>query len=370
MNISYHMPVQMISGAGCVKKNAHKLHSLGKKCFIVTGKHSAKKSGALDDALFALDDMNIEYTIFNQITQNPLLSTCHKGGRLAKEFGADFVLGIGGGSSLDAAKAIAVFATNDILPKDIYSLDWEHTALPIALIGTSAGTGSEVTPAAVMTVDDNGRKMSIKRIDTYAKIALCDAKYTHTLPLSFTLSTALDALSHSLEGYFSSKANEISDFFAIEAVKLIVACLSEILKDPDNSITTQQRENLYKASIFGGLVINHTGTCYCHCLGYFLSEAHDVPHGNACAAFLPNYISRGKYTYPQKSSKLFSAVGASCEELCELIMKANKSTYPVGLDKDYLDQIAERYNGGGHFAHSPGEFTVEKAKELLYDMFS
>lgn len=222
-DLTYYMPTKIFYGKGCVNADKSFFSSLGKKCLIVTGKNSAKVSGALDDVLKALQSCEISSEIFDEITQNPLLSVCKEAGDLAKEKGVDFIIGIGGGSPLDAAKAIAVFATNDIAPTKIFEGNYDVPPLPIVLVGTTAGTGSEVTPYSVVMVDTEGgiaRKRSITNL--FATACFCDYSYTCSLDYNFTISTALDALSHCIEGYFSKRADSISDLFAKTGAKLIV----------------------------------------------------------------------------------------------------------------------------------------------------
>ena len=160
-----YMPVRCLWGKNAVAENSSEFKMLGKKCLILTGKSGAKKSGALDDAIKALEIENIGYAVFDEIGENPLLSVCHKAGVAAREANADFLLGIGGGSVLDAAKAIAIYASNPVLsPIDIYKREYDNAPLPVALIGTTAGTGSEVTAVAVLTNDETGIKKSISEL--------------------------------------------------------------------------------------------------------------------------------------------------------------------------------------------------------------
>ena len=142
MDFSFCMPAKVLVGSGIVGQNAALLGSLGSRCLLVTGKNSARLSGALDDVTAALDSQDIPWSVFDGIGQNPLLSSCHAAGQAAREFGADFLVGIGGGSPLDAAKAAAVYAANpELSPRDIYG-GHKNPALPFALVGTTSGTGS------------------------------------------------------------------------------------------------------------------------------------------------------------------------------------------------------------------------------------
>lgn len=164
MSYDFYMPTQIVSqdessADSCVKTHSS-LFALGKKAVVVCGKHSARACGALDDVESVLKKLGIDYIIYDKVTENPPVSTCYAGGQAAIEAGCDFVIGIGGGSPLDASKAVAVYAANpDFAPDDAFS-DKIRAALPIIAIPTTAGTGSEVNPYSVMTLD---KKMSKRR---------------------------------------------------------------------------------------------------------------------------------------------------------------------------------------------------------------
>ena len=141
MDMNFFMPVNIVFGKDCIKNNMSLFARYGKKCLIVTGKNGAKKSGALDDVVLALQSTETEYVIFDKIEQNPLYTTCNEASDVAKEFGAEFIIGIGGGSPLDAAKAVAVLsACKDTSADALYSGKWDDVPLPIIAVGTTAGT--------------------------------------------------------------------------------------------------------------------------------------------------------------------------------------------------------------------------------------
>ena len=160
MSFGFYMPTEILSGTDTVTKNAAKF-AMGKQCLIVCGRNSAKACGALDDVTRVLNGHGIGWTVFNKIMENPLVSVCCEGGKLALEIGADFIVAIGGGSPLDAAKAIAAYAANpDVEGNDIYTAKLAPS-LPIIAIPTTAGTGSCITPVSVITNTEKHWKMSI-----------------------------------------------------------------------------------------------------------------------------------------------------------------------------------------------------------------
>ncbi len=364
---NFYMPVKLLTGRGCVRNGAGELAKLGRRCLIVTGSSSARKSGALDDCIAALTVNDIAYRVYDGITQNPYLLSCAEAGREAASFGADFLVGIGGGSPLDATKAAAVLAVNDMDPRELYKGGWEHPALPFALIGTTAGTGSEVTAVSVLTDERTGRKKSFShKGQTYARVSFGDPGYTLSLPLEFTLSTALDALSHAMEGYYSALTNDAADAFALLAVREVYNALRGI--KPDGDISYELRERLYYGSLYAGMTLNHCGACFCHQFGYFLSEDYHIPHGFACAATLPDFILRGKRFMPEKARALELAAGASTETVCEDIARWNLAQLPR-LAPAEIDALLPRYENARHLRISPGGFSMEEARELFIKKF-
>ncbi len=332
MSLKLFMPTKVLIGKGCIKDNTAEFLNIGRRCIVVTGKSSAKKCGALDDLISVLTELNIQYVIFDEVQQNPMVSCCYKAGMVAIEQNVDFVIGIGGGSPLDAAKAVAVYAANPTLPQYGLFEGWQNMALPLILIGTTAGTGSEVTPYSVLTRDDTGFKGSFSGTDCYAKVAFGDPEYTSSMSKYFTISSALDSICHCFESFFVRTADYISQNFAIEGLKLGLRTLATI-KD-FNSITLQQRENLYTASIYGGLAINRTGTALCHLMSYPITENKGLAHGFACTLFLEEFIQRIAISDKQKFDNLLSELDIDFKTLVDTI-----NSYLFDLEKiSYSDE--------------------------------
>ena len=365
-NIIY-MPVKCVCGEGAVINNSALLSKFGKRCLILTGGSGAEKSGALADAKIALDRENITYSVFNKIGENPLISACHKAGEAARETGADFILGIGGGSVLDAAKAVAIYASNaDLSPIDIYKREYKNSPLPVALIGTTAGTGSEVTAVAVLTNDATGVKKSIKGDDCYAKLAYCDPAYTYSLPYKSTVSTALDAFAHAVEGYFAPACNSAIELWAEKCIPMIYQSLKALSQG--EKTTPQIRENLYYGSIYAGLVINTCGTGFPHPLGYVLTENYGVPHGMACAAFFAPYIDRCAKFASEKTAKFVSLTEEI--EAVKAVIASLTDLDGVKIGEENAKKYALRWQSvvPGNFTASPGGLTQEEAARILAEI--
>lgn len=358
------MPARCLWGDNAVSENSSFIASLGSKCLIVTGKSSAKLSGALDDAISALEKEKITYEIFDGIGENPLISACHAAGKAARKANAEFILGIGGGSVLDASKAIAIYASNaDLAPIDIYKRVYDNPPLPVALIGTTAGTGSEVTAVAVLTNDETGVKKSISGPDCYAAVSFCDPKYTASLPYSSTVSTALDAFAHAVEGYFTAKCNGVIVLYAEKCIPVIYSCLEAL--SGLSEVPAEMRKPLYDGSIYAGLVINSCGTAFPHPLGYILTENYGIPHGTACAAFFGAFIDRCAEFAPEKAEKFFAMTAE--KEKVKAVIASLTNLKGVRITEEEAKKYALRWQDvlPKNFTASPGGLTQGEAARIL-----
>lgn len=363
MNIDMYMPVQIVSGRGVLTDKAALLKRFGKKCMIVTGKTAAGQSGALDDLIKALESQEIAYEVYPKIKENPTTSSCYRAGEAARECGAKFLVGIGGGSVMDAAKAIALYTSHPELRDDsVYHRTYELNHIPVVLIGTTAGTGSEVTGVSVLT-NCEGHKKSIKGHDCYASLAYCDPAYTFSLPYDITVSTALDAMAHATEGLFASTCSDYTRFIALRAIKTLWSELRRLSVSgtlPDEA----SRERIYYASIYAGLVINITGTCFPHTVGYVLTEDYGVPHGCACAAFTPTLMERAAKYDSEMFVDFYKVTGVTPEDYLAVIKKL---TGPLAhIDESEAAGYKSRFEGDiGNFDRTPGGFTADDAVDVL-----
>ena len=376
MDMSFYMPVNVITGEGCVLANAGAL-ALGKHAFIVTGRTSARASGALSDVTSALDRQGIRYTLFDRASENPLASMCREGGEACRQAGADFVIGIGGGSALDAAKAVAAFAVcPDADTESIFDADFDtHKILPIAAIPTTSGTGSEANAYAVLTLDDGIRKKTLKHIPgTYPRVSFVDPRYTYSLNEHYTVSTALDALSHAIESYLSPKSNEASEMYAAFAAKHIWDVLfdgadGEGEKDA-GGFTPTQRRRLSMASMAAGIAINRTGTGFPHPMGYSITLSDGIPHGRACGAFEGAYIEYNMRTETgaRKLTALAGALGTTPAEMARRIPL--KADVKLVLTDDQMEEYISRITQAAGFMNSPYVLSDFEKKEIYGKLFS
>lgn len=363
--MDFFMPVILHTGVGCVSKYKAEFSRLGKSCLIVTGAGSAKRNGALDDVLQALSELGIGWEIFSGITQNPTVSSCQEAGRSGYAAGAEFVIGIGGGSALDAAKAAAVFASCPDISEDVfYSAKWPKSPLPIVLVGTTSGTGSEVTNVSVLT-DSRKRKHSIHDNLLYSTVSFGDPSYTMSVPKSVTLSTGIDVLTHCAESFFSKKANDISRACSIQGISLLYPSL--LCCADGGTLSLEQRSALYDASILGGLAICVTGTCFPHNVGYYLTENYGVPHGFACASLFPALMRHVSACDKGYTDYFFERLGITEDELLCLTSKCLEG-FSVHLTPEEIDSALPRWDGNGSVKNTLGSVSLDDIKKYLLEI--
>jgi len=307
------MPTKVLMGHNVVRQSADLISVLGKKALIVTGARSAEASGALDDVTAALKQNRQSYLIFNKVMSNPTIACVYDGADAAKREGCDFVVAVGGGSPMDAAKAIALLVCQDIPQSDLFSGRYGGTVLPMAHIPTTAGTGSEVTPYAILTNDAAQTKTSLASPLLFPNIAMLDARYLKALPHTVAVCTAIDALSHLTEGMLTVRSNMMTDMLATEGIKNIAYCLGAL---KNGLLTDEQREKLLYASMLGGMVISNCGTTAVHAMGYSLTYFKNVEHGRANGLLLAAFFEFLQKNEVEKVSRILELMGLkSVDEL-------------------------------------------------------
>ncbi len=366
MSFNVSVPTRIISGVGCIKNNLDKL-LLGKRAYIVTGKSGAKKSGALDEMIGLLAENDVEYKHFDGCRENPRLLDCHAAGRDAADFGADFVIGIGGGSAIDSAKAIAAFAANpQVEPMDIYdATKLENAILPIVAVPTTSGTGSEANGISVMTLSNGISKKSFSGEACWPRVAFLDPRYTYSLGYGFTVSCALDAFAHAMESYLCHKSTDFSRALAVYAAKNIWS----ILKSEPQSFSERDRELLQNSSTAAGIAISVTGTGFPHPLGYSITMLDGVPHGAACAIFYGAYIRYNQRceTGRELVESFCYAIGATADELCELLPKL--SGVKLSFTEEEINERVALIAGAKNYQNSPYVINDEEKVAIYKELF-
>ena len=360
----FFVPTDLRIGENIVRQSAASFAELGKRCLILTGAHSAKACGALDDLREVLRKQQIDFFVYDRVRQNPTVSMCLEAGLVAAQMHASFIVGVGGGSVLDAAKAAAVFAANPQIDESmLYDYMWTRAPLPIVCIGTTAGTGSEVTPVSVLT-DSDGRKRSIRDDRLYPALSLGDARYIACVPQPFLSSCAVDAAAHCIESFFAVTATPISHLFAARGAQMLAQLLGKL-----DSVDAAQRESLYLASIYGGYAISVTGTAFPHAMGYYLTETHHIPHGTACSVFLPAFLRHCAAHDPQSVEAFAAQTQCSIPAWIALLQRATPDC-PVRLTASQIEALRPRYVHTKGLSRTPGTFTPDDAVQIMTDLFA
>ena len=366
MNFQLYIPTRILGGEHCLRNNAELLR-LGKHALLVTGKTSARKSGVLDDLIPLLTQAGIFVTVFDQITENPLLETCYAGGQLAARCGADFVIGIGGGSPIDAAKAIASFAANpQMQPMDLFEAEKRaNPSLPIIAIPTTAGTGTEGNPYSIMTLPDRERKKTYSAPDSWAKLAFLDPRYTATLSVTYTLSTALDAFAHALESFLSPKSTDISEMLALYAARKIW----RVIGGAPAVYTMEMRHELMAAACAAGIAISVTGTGFPHPLGYSITMLDGIPHGAACALFDGDYLEYNERTDAgrEKLARFYNYIGTDGATLKKALPRL--SGVKLRFTEEEIDRRVKLISGAKNYVNSPYVLSVDEMYEIYRKHF-
>ncbi len=355
MNFKSHKPVEILTGWDSVRENYNIFKNIGRRALVVSGKNSADKCGAMEDVAYALGEAGCTYTRYNVIPENPPAPICFEGGRVARDEKCDFIVAIGGGSAIDAAKAIAAYAANPNCGVDDIFDDSIRTeqGLPLVAVPTTAGTGSEACRYSVLTIDGGRKKRTFKSASSYAKYSLVCPKYTRTLSEEYTVSTALDALAHAVESYLSPNSNSTSEEAALFAAREIWHVIFEGEDSEGMGFSDKQRERLMYAACAAGIAIDYTGTGFPHPLGYSITLTRGIPHGRACAVFEGAFLSYNMLTPlgRAKIEALASHIGTTPEEMIKQIPE--KSGVNLKISADEREELIERVSAAANYSNSP-----------------
>ena len=299
------------------------------KAFVATDKDLIK-FGVADKVLNVLKEAGIPYEIFSDIKPNPTVANVKAGVKAFAESGADFILAIGGGSSIDTSKAIGIITNNPEF-SDVVSLegvaDTKKKSGPIIALPTTAGTAAEVTINYVITDEKNEKKMVCVDPNDIPAIAIIDAELMYTLPKSLTAATGLDALTHAIEGLITKGAWEMSDMFEIKAIEMINRYLETAVNEPQNP---EARNGMAVAQYIAGMAFSNVGLGVVHGMAHPLGAIFDIPHGVANALLLPTIMefnapaALDKYVTIAKAMNVYKD-GMSKEEAAQAAVDAVKS---------------------------------------------
>lgn len=310
---NYTLLCPVTYGAGALEKLGEKVKELGGNKIFCIYDQGVKMAGLADKMVKVLKDNQIEYEVYEDVKPDPSDTSIDEIAEKARSAKADLVIGLGGGSSLDAAKSVAGLLTNAGKVSEYYAEDQKgfvNPTAPIILIPTASGTGSEVTVMAVVTDTTKGVKRTILN---HATAAIVDPELTLTVPEHVTAATGMDALSHAIEAYTCTPTatNPLSDVLALEAVKLITANLEKACADGSD---LEARSNLSLGSNFAGISFSAAGVHFGHAAAHEIGAKYHIPHGTLCAIMLPEVIEFSADALPERIHNIADAMGVEIPE--------------------------------------------------------
>lgn len=325
-----------------------------KKAFVATDKDLIK-FGVADKVLKVLADAGIPYEVFSDIKPNPTTANVKAGVAAFAASGADFIIALGGGSSMDTAKAVGIITNNPEFA-DVVSLegvaDTKKKSVPIIALPTTAGTAAEVTINYVITDEANEKKMVCVDPNDIPVMAIVDAELMYTLPKSLTAATGMDALTHAIEGLITKGAWEMSDMFELKAIEMIARYLETAVNEPQNA---EARNGMAVAQYIAGMAFSNVGLGVVHGMAHPMGAIFDIPHGVANALLLPTIMEFNmpaavdKYVQIAKAMDVYSA-GMSKEEAAQAAVDAVRALAirvgipqhltELGINEGDLDRLA------------------------------
>ena len=377
------IPNHTVVGTNVLGEAAPLLKKMGNKAFIVTGRHVAV-SDMMKQLTALLEENGIDCVIFDGITGEPTDTMIENGVEMLKSSGCDFIIGIGGGSPLDSAKAIAAMAVNDGSIADYNGKEITGEILPLAAIPTTAGTGSEATKFTVITDSEKGIKMLLKGDVLVPKLAIVDSSFTVGAPKSVTSATGLDALTHAVEAYTSRKAFSMTDTLAVSAVKRIMKYLPIAYREPDNSLA---REQMSIAALEAGICINNSSVTIVHGMSRPIGALFHVPHGMSNAMLLKECLSFAVSGAYEKFANLGRETGVasdsdsdetaaekfidSLQNICDVCEIPTLEQYGIDRDEYYskISKMATDAVASGSPANTVKEVTVDDCIEIYKKLY-
>ncbi|MDU6206346.1 iron-containing alcohol dehydrogenase [Veillonella sp.] len=390
MEFSYFLPVNIQFGWNKVDSVADFVTPYGKKALIVTGRTSAKKSGLYDRVVAKLEAAHIDHVLFDQVDANPLTTTALDGAAVAKTESCDVVIAIGGGSIMDCAKGIAFMAVNEGDINDyIFNRKASDNALPLIVIPTTCGTGSEGNGFGVLTNPETGDKKSLRCNAIVPKVSIVDPAAMGTMPPHVLASVGFDALCHNIEAYTSKTAQPFTDALSYYAVTLLAQYLVPLYKHvkavangkPEvlsEKQLTKAWESVTLASTIGGMVINTAGVTLAHGMEHPASGLKDITHGVGLAVIEPVVV---EYTWSANPDK-FGALarifnhgdGSELGEALRFIvhdLDLTTNLTELGFTKKDIPWLVDNVYvvATGNIANTVAEINRKDIEELYKKMF-
>ncbi len=386
---TFFNPVRLFCGTGAFAGLGEHAAEHGSRALLVTGRGSARKTGLLDRAVALLEGAGLHVTVFDRVPPNPTATVVDAGAAVVRDGGCEVIVAVGGGSAMDAAKAIAVCAGHsapvlDFLRAEDKRLPTDAT-LPIICATTTSGTSSELTRFAVVTVEDLTQKSAIASDFIYPRVAIVDPELTVTCPPGVTANVGIDVLAHAIEGFFSTAASPVTDACAERAMSLVAQHLPKAVADGGD---LDARAGMSLANVFAGFELSNCGATVLHGLEHPISAHYpEVAHGAGLATLMVAYAERYWDRDPYRFGRIAKALGrwvagAPLEHSAEFAADAIRALLArvgldigledIGVERDMLETIADdtlSYMRGA-LDKTPVELSRDDLIELLEASYS
>jgi 1,3-propanediol dehydrogenase/alcohol dehydrogenase len=367
MQFNLHFPGSLMFGNDSVEKLGEAAKEYGNRCLIVTGK-SSTKSGVLDRTVKSLEKMNIGYSVFDRVGGEPDCDIVDDVREVAEQEEVQFIIGLGGGSPLDVAKAAAGLWGQELdTIKYLNKEPFEYKGIPFVAIPTTAGTGSEITLNSVFYNPVSGNKKSLAHPHFQARLAIVDATLTYSMSPRLTAFTGMDALTHAVESYTSLKANMVTRTLAAKAVELVINNIMNAIEDGTHK---KARSNMALGSMMAGLAFAQTGVGAAHSISHPLGANFHIPHGVACALLLPAVIDfnskdcRDKYEELEKMLGIDKPLSSYLRELIKK-MPIPQSLTEAGYNKEREDIVVASTFDSRSIENNPRKVEKKDVIEIL-----
>lgn len=367
---SYH-------GSGAIEEIATEAKAHGFKKALVCSDPDLIKFGVTAKVTDILDKNGLEYEIYSEIKPNPTIDNVKHGVETFKKSGADYLIAIGGGSSMDTSKAIGIIIANPEF-EDVRSLEGvaptKKPCVPIIAVPTTAGTAAEVTINYVITDVERKRKFVCVDPHDMPIIAIVDPDMMSSMPKGLTASTGMDALTHAIEGYTTKAAWEMTDMFHLKAIEIIARSLRSAVANEKEG-----REGMALGEYIAGMGFSNVGLGIAHSMAHTLGAVYDTPHGVACAMMLPIVMEYNADCTGEKYREIARAMGvkgvddmsveeyrkAAIDAVAQLSVDVGIPTKLEAIKEDDLDFLAESAHADACAPGNPKDASVEDLKELF-----
>ena len=333
MATQFFMPIQNVLGKNALADSMASIAALGLKKALIVTDGGLSKMGVADQVGKELQKNGIEYEVFDGVNPNPTVSNVNAGLAKLKSAGADCIVSLGGGSSHDCAKGVALVATNGGKIEDYEGVDKsKKPQLPLIAINTTAGTASEMTRFTIITDETRHVKMAIVDKNVTALLSVNDPSLMEGMPAPLTAATGMDALTHAVEAYVSTAASPITDACAVKAIELIAKYLPVAVKEPKNG---EAREQMAYAQFLAGMAFNNASLGYVHAMAHQLGGFYDLPHGVCNALLLPHVERFNQRAAKARLDEVGAILNANNADLAglEVIDAITKLANIVGIPK-------------------------------------